>query len=205
MAANVWEKLFDPRFSSVCTKTSIFRGLKVDSTISFSEVSRGLGKSFSSFSTSSGVHFWRIATTNLWAVAVPGSEAVRNRVVVKSQLRSFSKQQRTASTRGYSLKTENCFPTRYGTSAVNSNHSSERWLCFEKWKRVAYYPHHGPSNPCGARWWISLMWLACWWLPITRFRKVVGEKENLATFTTRSTKQHTNSAMGRHLLIITAR
>jgi hypothetical protein len=74
MAANEWEKLFDPRFSSVWTKTSIFRGLKREST---SSSCRGLGKSFNTCRTSSGLHFALMDTTNLCADVVPGKEPVK--------------------------------------------------------------------------------------------------------------------------------
>lgn len=73
MAAKLWEKLFEPKFNNVCTNTSILSGLNVLSTISLSF--SGLGKSFRMLSTSSGVHFWRIATTNWWATSAPGNEA----------------------------------------------------------------------------------------------------------------------------------
>ena len=75
MAANEWEKLFDPRFNNVWTNTSIFRGLKRESA---SSSCRGLGKSFNTFITSSGLHFALMDTTNLCAVVVPGNDPEKN-------------------------------------------------------------------------------------------------------------------------------
>lgn len=63
MAAKLCEKLFEPKFNNVCTKTSIFNGLNCGSNISVS-ISRGFGKSFNTSNASSDVHFCRIDTTN---------------------------------------------------------------------------------------------------------------------------------------------
>lgn len=55
MAANECEKLLQPKYNRVCTKTSIFRGLNRLSLLSSSMA--GFGNSFSTAITSSGEHF----------------------------------------------------------------------------------------------------------------------------------------------------
>lgn len=72
MAAKLWLKLFEPRFSNVWTKTSIFNEKA-------SSFSAGPGRVFSKVRTSSEVHFLLIDTTSSWAVAVPG-RAPTNRI-----------------------------------------------------------------------------------------------------------------------------
>lgn len=70
MAAKEWEKLLHPKYKSDWTKTSIFKGENLLSPVSSSIV--GLGNSFKTASTSSGVHLARIFASNWLATAVPG-------------------------------------------------------------------------------------------------------------------------------------
>lgn len=89
MAAKLCEKLFEPKFNNVWTKTSIFNGLYVISTISLSF--SGFGRSLRMFNTSSAVHFWRMAWTSWCAVVVPGNEAVyRKEIEGKGCVKRYS-------------------------------------------------------------------------------------------------------------------
>lgn len=83
IAAKLCEKLFAPKFNSVWTKTSIFNGLYVISTISLSF--SGFGSSFKIFITSSAEHFWRMAWTSWCAVDVPGNDAENQRTKQKDK------------------------------------------------------------------------------------------------------------------------
>lgn len=76
IAAKLCEKLFEPKFNSVWTNTSIFNGLNCESAMSLS-ISSGFCRSFSTLIASSVVHFCRMAMTNWWAVAVPGRDAAK--------------------------------------------------------------------------------------------------------------------------------